>query len=246
MQIMGCAMALAALRETLVHGGGVRPGAMAVLTLRDHLVLLLVTGGAFQLGVLGRALLQFFIGRGMATRAINGGYLFRVGDVLRHVGLVAGQTILLHLPSGMGRVTVGAVGNKAVPFAVAGGAGHGGVLADILLQLGHLFAMAAQAWSSDSRGYCHHPRSVRVAVAAETALQFEMGGVGMAVAAIRDDILDLGRMADMAIHTAYLLLVRSTAAGNILGRPVMTFHAITGQEFSRIRTGLHPCRRGQE
>lgn len=182
----------------------------------------------------------------MATRAINGSYFFWVGDVLRHVGLVTGQAILLCLLFGMGRVTVGAVGNKAVPFAVAGGAGHCGVLAGILLQLGHLFAMAAQAWSSDSRGYCHHPRCVRVAVAAATALQFEMWGVGMAGAAFRDDILGLGRMADMAIHTVYLLLVRSAAAGNILGCPVMAFHAITWQESGRIRTGLRPCRRGQK
>lgn len=144
-QVMGCPMALTALRESLVHGRGVRFCAMAALALRDHSMFLLMTGGAFHLGMFGRALFEFFIGCGMASRAILGGNISRVGDVLRRVGLVAGKAIFLRLPFGMGRMTVGAVGDKAVPFPVAGGAGHVGVLADLLLQLGHLLAMATQA-----------------------------------------------------------------------------------------------------
>jgi len=225
---MGCPVALTALRESLVHGRGVRFCAMAALALRDHPVFLLVTGGAFQLGMLGRALFEFFIGRGMAARAILGGYISRVGDVFRRVGFVAGKAIFLHLPFGMGRMTVGAVGDKAVPFPVAGGAGHGGVLADILLQLAHLLAVATQARLGNSRGNRHHQRSVRVAVAAGTPLQLEVGSVGMAGAAFRDDILGFGRMADMAVHAAHFFLVRSPGLGNIQGRLIMAFYAVAG------------------
>ena len=245
-QVMGCPMALTALRESLVHGRGVRFCAMAALALRDHPMLLLMTGGAFQLGMLGRALFECFIGRGMAARAILGGYICRVGDVFRHVGLVAGKAILLHLPFGMGRMAVGAVGDKAVPFPVAGGAGHGGVLADLLLQLGHLLAMATQARLGNSRGNRHHQRSMRIAVAADTPLQLEVGGIGMAGTAFRDDILGFGRMADMTVHAAYFFLVRSPGLGNIQGRLIMAFYAVSGKEFISRSNGLRPCRRGQE
>jgi len=169
-QFMRCPMALAALRESLMHGRCVRFWAMAALALRDHFMFFLVTGGAFQFGVLGSALFQFFIGCGMTTAAIAGGCVCRVGDVPRHVSLVAGQAILLHLSFGMGGMTIGAVWNKAVAFTVAGGAGHGGVFADFLLQLGNLFAMAAQAGFGDSRGNCYRQRSVWVAMAPVTAL----------------------------------------------------------------------------
>jgi len=113
-------MALTALRETLMHGRGVRFGAMAALALRDHLVFFLMTGGAFQLGMLGRALFQFSVGFGMTAAAIAGGGIRRVGDIPRHVGLVASQAIFLCLSFGVRGMTIGAVGNKAVAFAVAG------------------------------------------------------------------------------------------------------------------------------
>lgn len=245
-QVMGRPMALTALRKSLVHGRGVRFCSMTALALRDHPVFLLMTGGAFQLGMFGRALFEFFIGRGMAARAISGGNISRVGDVFRRVSLVAGKAIFLRLTFGMGRMTVGAVGNKAVPLPVAGGAGHGGVLADILLQLGHLLAMATQARLGNSRGNRHHQRSMRVAVAANTPLQLEVGGVGMAGTAFRDDILGFGRMADMAVHAAYFFLVRSPCLGNVQGRLVMAFYAVSGQEFASRRNGLRPCSRGQE
>lgn len=119
-QFMRGPMALAAFRETLMHCRGVRFGAMAALALRDHFVFLLVAGGAFQFGMLGRALFQFFIRCGMTAAAVAGGGARRVCDILRHVGLVAGQAILLRLSFGVRRMTIGAVGNKAVAFAVAG------------------------------------------------------------------------------------------------------------------------------
>jgi len=68
----------------------------------------------------------------------------------------------------------------------------------------------------------------------------------MAITAIRDDIVASGRMADMAVHTGYFFLVRSTGGGNILGRLIMTFHAITGQKFNRFLVGLRPCRHSQK
>lgn len=103
-----------------MHGRGVRFGAMAALALRNHLVFLLVAGGAFQFGMLGRALFQLFIGCGMTAAAIAGGGIRRVGDIPRHVGLVASQAIFLCLSFGVRGMTVGAVGNKAVAFSVAG------------------------------------------------------------------------------------------------------------------------------
>lgn len=64
----------------------------------------------------------------------------------------------------------------------------------------------------------------------------------MAITAIRDDIVAFGRMADMTVHAAYFFLVRTAVVGNIFGRLIMTFHAITGQELNPFLVGLRPCR----
>jgi len=69
-----------------------------------------------------------------------------------------------------------------------------------------------------------------------------MGGVGMAITAIRDDIVAFGWMTDMTVHAAYFFLVRTTGGSNILGRLIMTFHAVTGQELNPFLVGLRPCR----
>ncbi len=68
-------------------------------------------------------------------------------------------------------------------------------------------------------------RRMRVFVAAETALKFEVGLPHMAVAALRNRLLDCGRMADMTARTPDFLVLSS--GGCYVGRwSIMTLQAV--------------------
>jgi len=91
-QVMGRAMAVAALRELGVHG--FRMGhAVAVAALGNHAVLVDVTGDAGNLVVFGCAAGQLIVGRIMAGGAQLGAGIIAVGQFHGLVGLVANGAV---------------------------------------------------------------------------------------------------------------------------------------------------------
>lgn len=142
------------------------------------------------------------------------------------MGLVAGQTVLGGLARHMRGMTMAAIRNKAVFFAMTTTAGHGAMLALVLLQLGHLLRMAGKTRLGDIAGNGDDQWGVRIGVAIETALQFKMGVAFMALAAGGDVAIFFGSVARMAINAAHLALVGPAIAVDVLGGLVMAFDAV--------------------
>lgn len=209
-----------------MHGLAMGRSTVAALTLRDHLVLCLVTGGALELGVLVRAAGQFLEGRVMARRAGAGRDCIRIGHLKGHMGLMTGQAIGLGLTLDMGCMTMDAIRNEFMFFPVAGAAGHGGVLAFLLLELGHLLGVTGETGIGEVAGQADDQRRVRVVMATAATGQLVMVGPGMALAAGGDDLLDLGRVTGMAVHAGDRGFMGRAAAGNVLGRLVMALDAV--------------------
>ena len=90
---MGDTVAVTAFREFGKNSFRMRL-AMTTLALRHHLVLLLVALGAQELAMLGMADTQHLEDIGMAGTAADGRHIGPVGDLQRHVGLVAHPAVL--------------------------------------------------------------------------------------------------------------------------------------------------------
>lgn len=245
---MGNAMALAALREVFVHNLGMR-FTVTGGALRDHFVRLLVTGGAGQFGMSGRVVLQLPEDITMTGGTLRGGHVVGIGDLARHMRLVAGQTILLlHILAVRG-VTMHAVGNHAVLAAMTGGTAHLGMFAFILLKLGHLVGVAGQAGLGDVFADADNQRRMRIVVAGEAVGQLKMGRAFMAVAAARDNVAVSGGMAVVTFDTGHLGSMSLAAAGNIAGGLIMALDTVirgqggamggddTGQQGQQERAG---------
>src|SRR6185369_8893546 len=112
-QVMGDAVAVAAFRE-LGHDAGCVRYAVAILTLRHHLVLLLVTGYAEQRLVLCLAGNEHVVCFCVAGCALLGRCIRSVHDVLRLVSLVALLAVAGALVSSVSLVALGTLRNLAV------------------------------------------------------------------------------------------------------------------------------------
>lgn len=160
---------------------------------------------------------------------------------------MAGQTIGLGLTRYMRGMALGAIWDEFVFFLMAGAAGQIGVLAFLLLELGHLVGMAGETWFGEIVCQTDNQRRVRVFMAAETVGQLEMIGSGMALTALGDDLLHFGRMAGMAVHAGDLGFVGSSVAGDILGRLIMAFDTVSlGQYRRRRRCRCGACGHGDK
>ncbi len=142
-QIMGKAMALTALRKVLVHH--FRMGlAVTGNALRNHLMLLLVTGSARECGMFGRVALQLVQNIPMAAGAARGGGFGRIADLEGHMRFVTAQAILLGHFFAVWGMALHTVRDHTMLGTMAGGTAYLGMLAFVLLELGHLVGMAGE------------------------------------------------------------------------------------------------------
>lgn len=140
---MGNTMALAAFRKVLVHR--FRMGlAVTGNALRNHLMLLLVTGGARECGMFGGVALQLVQNISMTAGAGRGGDFGRIADLEGHMRFVAGQAILLDHFFAVWGMALHTVRDHAMLGTMAGGTAYLGMLAFVLLELGHLVGMAGK------------------------------------------------------------------------------------------------------
>ena len=121
-------------------------------------------------------------------------------------------------------VALRALRNLAVDI-MAHRAGNGRVLALVLFELLVLLRMAGKAGIRHVVRKRDLERGVRISVAAETSLQFEVRLSPVAVAALRDRFLYRWRMAVMAARTPDILVLPS--GGCYVSRGCsMTFHTV--------------------
>ncbi len=137
---MRALVALEALRELGHDACGVLV-AMAILTLGDHLVLVLMTEGAIERAMLRLGSREECGGLFVACRAELGVGVRRIGHDLGHVRLVAFFAVSRRDVGGMGLVALGACGLLPVDI-VAVRAVLAGMLADVLAELLDLRRMA--------------------------------------------------------------------------------------------------------
>lgn len=117
---MSSSVALATLRE-FGHDPFWMGNTVAIGALRHHSVPVLMTVGTGQLRMLGLAGGEMLVLLGMAGTAEFGGNIFRVGDLQRHVGLVAGGAVLHGLALEVRAVAIQTFRRRTV-LRVAGGA----------------------------------------------------------------------------------------------------------------------------
>ncbi len=221
---MGNAVAVAALGKLGKHAGRVRR-AVAALALRNHLVLGLVARHAAQVLMLEGAGREELIGCLMASGTVFGRGLVAVSHCQRHVSLVALLAVCLSHLLGVGLVTLDALRNLSVGI-VTEGACKSSVLALVFTKLDDLLGVTGQARICEIASHLDYQRSMRVAVATITTGEFIVRLPFVALAAKRDDLLDCGGMAVVAILAAYgglVLCAVCSDVGRCLG---VTLHAV--------------------
>lgn len=167
-QVMRALVAFQALRELDFDAGRMHV-AVAILTLRDHLMLVLMAGGAILDRVFRFVLLEHVVLPFVAGGAVFGFDASRVGHDLGHMRLVALSAIFCSHVLGVGLVALGALGDLAVDI-VAIGAVLGRVLALILAQLLDLVRMAGKAGLGHGLVEGHLQRCMGVFVALQAVL----------------------------------------------------------------------------
>lgn len=206
---------------------------MTALAFRDGLMLILVTGGAGKGFMLGRIRVEHLQDIVMTCGTVLGWGLGRIGHLKRHVGLMTVETIRLHHLLAVGGVALHAVWNHAMGLTVTAAAVQAGVLALILLQLGHLIGVTGEAWFRDITFNGNDQRGVGVCMTAQTTLQLKMRGSLMTFITRRNNVVAALRgMAFMTFNTGHLGAVGFTILKNILGLPVMTFVAVIGCQLT--------------
>lgn len=227
-QVVRRVMAIAALRELVMHAGCMRQS-VAIAALRNHFVCSLMAGDTGDLVVLRLAGGQLVEGRIMTGRAQHRTGIGAIGQFERFVGLMAGPTIVLDHGFGVRRMARDAIGDVAVGVGVAEVAGNLGMHAGAG---GHLFAgtcVTGFAHSLDFTCELDFERLVGI-VTAHTFRDIVVAGPFVTAAAFRDIVRNFRPMT---------LVAPLTINGSFMGRTIhfdlgrlllMTFYAIVSRQ----------------
>lgn len=238
-QVVGNTVAIPAFRELGHHSCRMR-NAVAIGALRHCRVLRLMTEGAFKLAVFRLAGFEQAIGLGVAGSTVLGRNIFRILNLKRLMGPVAGETIGLGHFRAVRLVALLALRNEAV-LVMTVGTCQGRMFAGELFQLFNLFRMAGQARIGNIAGQGYDERGMRICVAVKASFKLEMGLAGMAIVAIRDVVFYSWPMALMTVQTGDLGLMFAAVFCNRLWFGVVAFNAVINGQFR----GCYRCGLGE-
>lgn len=161
----------------------------------------------------------------MAGGAVFGRRFVIIGNVLRHVRLVALFAVGSGLFSIVSFVTLGAERNFAV-CVMTEAAVKCGMLALVIAQFDNLTGMTGHAWVGHVIAEGNIERCVWVFMAAHTRRKFVMRFPFMALATERNDFLCGWWVAIVTILTANLRFMLAPSSSNVCGRLAVTFGAV--------------------
>ena len=145
-------------------------------------------------------------------------------------------------------MAIRAVGDRLVLLLVTSAAGLGCVLARKFFELLDLVGVTGQARRGQPVGKSDVQGGVRIGVATGAALEFEVVGALMALAAGGDHglFLYLGRVSFMAVYAGHLAFMGAATGGDILGRLFMALDAVVGCELRALRISGKNERSGEQ